>query len=532
MGVARRAGVGAGIVLLAVALAAVGAVTAAPSGTTLTVGLDQEPPTLDPEASPSAVTFQIIPDVTESLLYQGLDGKIQPWLASAYKVSPDGKSFTFTLRPDAKFTDGTPVNAEAVKWNFDRVVNPNYKAGGSLSALSGYAGSTAVDDHTVRIDFKAPYAPFLSYAAGGTLALVSPKATQTQGSDVNLKPVGSGQYVVSEYVPKDHITLTRNADYNRKPPWSDHQGPAYVNTIIWKFIPEAGTRVTTVESGETQMISGLSLPSATLSHIATERTLRIDRNPYPGAPRIWVLNVRMAPTNDLKVRQAIEYGINRAAIADSVFKGLGTTACAPLTQQTLKTPSLCNAYPYDPKKAAQLLDEDGWKMSPNNIRQKDGKPLTLTINSINYGSGNLPEIELLQGQLLALGIDARIKSQARPPWYEDNYHCATNGPVLFLRSTDPDGLFALFDSANIGGNFNWACYSNPEVDKMLQAGRETYDPAKRSAIYRQIEKILVDQAISVPLVDEYSVWIVRSNVTGTKYNFSGYPILTDVKIGK
>jgi len=533
MRVARRAGWGAALLFLATAVAGVGIVTAAPSGgVTLTVGLDQEPPTLDPEASPSAVTYQIIPDVTESLLYQGLDGKIVPWLAAAYKVSPDGKSFTFTLRSDAKFTDGTPVDAEAVKWNFDRVVNPNYRAGSALAALSGYAGSTVVDDHTVRVDFKAPFAPFLSYTAAGTLALVSPKATQAQGNDVNLKPVGSGQYVVSEYVLKDHIILTRNADYNRRPPWSDHQGPAYVNTIVWKFIPEAGTRVTTVESGETQMISGLSIPSATLAHMATEKTLRIERYPYPGAPRIWLLNVKMAPTNDLKVRQAINYAVNRPAIVDSIFKGLGTPACAPLTLQTLADKALCNVYPYDPKKAAQLLDEDGWRMGPNDIREKDGKPLTLTINSINYGSGNLPEIELLQGQLLAIGIDARIKSQARPPWYEDNYHCATNGPVMFLRSTDPDGLFALFSSVNVGSNFNWSCYASPDMDKLLQQGRETYDPAKRRAIYDQIEKILVDQAVSVPLVDEFSVWIVRSNITGTKYNFSGYPVLTDVKIGK
>ena len=533
MRVARRAWAGAGILVLALALAWTGIVTAAPSGGgTLTVGLDQEPPTLDPEASPSAVTFQIIPDVTESLLYQGLDGKILPWLATAYKISPDGKSFTFTLRTDAKFTDGTPVNADAVKWNFDRVVNPNYKAGGALVALSGYVGSTVIDDHTVRVDFKAPYAPFLSYVAGGNLALVSPKATQTQGNDVNLKPVGSGQFIVSEYVPKDHITLSRNADYNRRPPWADHQGPAYVDKIIWKFIPEASTRVTTVESGETQMISGLSLPSATLGRILTEKTLRVERNPYPGAPRIWLLNVKLAPTNDLKVRQALNYAVNRPAIVEAVFKGLGTTACAPLTQQSLKTPTLCNAYPYDPKKAAQILDEDGWKMGPNNVRVKDGKPLTITINSINYGNGNLPEVELLQGQLLALGVDARIKSQARPPWYEDNYHCATNGPILFLRSSDPDGLWALFAAANIGGNFNWACYSNPDIDKLLQQGKETYDPAKRQAIYTQIEKILVDQAVSVPLVDEFSVWVLRSNVTGSKYNFSGYPVLTDVRIGK
>ncbi|HLN12364.1 MAG TPA: ABC transporter substrate-binding protein [bacterium] len=532
MRIARGVWWGACTLLLVAVLAGAGLVTAATMGGTLTIGLDQEPPTLDPEASPSASTFQIIPDVTESLLYQGVDGKIVPWLATGYTVSPDGKSFTFTLRNDVKFTDGTPFNADAVKWNFDRIVNPNYKAGGSLGTVVGYVGTTVVNDTTVRIDFKDANAPFLAYVAGGNDAMVSPKATQAQPNDVNLKPVGTGQFIISEYVAKDHVTLVKNAAYNRRAPWSDHQGAPYVDRVIWKFIPEASTRVTTVQSGETQMISTLQVPAATLASLRADKTMRVDSVPYPGAPEIWMLNVKLAPTNDLKVRQAINYGVSREAFVESLFKGLGTAACAPLTLHTLNDPALCQAYPYDPKKAAQILDEDGWTMGPNNIRMKGGKPLTLVINSINYGNGNAPEAELLQGQLLSLGIDAQLKNQARPPWYEDNYHCATNGPILFLRSVDPDGLYFLFHSSNIGGNFNWACYSNSDIDKMLVDGRTTSDPAKRRAIYDKIEHMLVDQAVSVPLVDQLSVWVVRANVTGTKYNYSAYPIMTDVQIGK
>lgn len=501
-------------------------------GGTLTVGLDQEPPTLDPHASPSAVTYQIISDVTENLLYRGLDGRIVPWLATNYKISPDGRSFTFTLRPDATFSDGTPVTADAVRWNFDRIVNPNFKAGGALTALTGYTGSTIIDAHTVRVNFKEPYAPFLTYAAGGTLSLISPKSTPAQGDAVNQKPVGSGPFVVSEYVSKDHVTLSRNLQYNRGAPWSDHQGPPYLDKIVWKIIPESGTRVTTIQSGETQMISFLSTPAAVLRRLEADKNLRVEKNPYPGAPRIWLLNVKLPPTDDLRVRQALNYGVNRAAFVDSIYKGVGALACAPLTRHMLDDPSLCAVYPYDPAKAAQLLDEAGWRMGPNNIRQKDGKPLAILVNSINYGGGNLPEVELLQGQLLTLGIDARIKSQARPPWYEDNYHCATNGPVMFLRSTDWDGLFALFGSVNVGGNFNWSCLASPEVDKLLEEGRNQFDPVKRRAVYLKIEQILLTQAVAVPLVDELSVWVMRTTVQGTKYNYSAYPILSDAYIVK
>jgi len=280
------------------------------------------------------------------------------------------------------------------------------------------------------------------------------------------------------------------------------------------------------------MISFLSTPAAVLRRLEADKGLRVEKTPYPGAPRIWLLNVRLAPTNDPKVRQALNYGINRKAFVESIYKGLGVAACAPLTQRSLPDPAFCARYPYDPKRAAQLLDEAGWKMGPNNIRAKDGRPLTLLINSINYGSGNLPEVELLQGQLLGLGIDARIKSQARPPWYEDNYHCATNGPVMFLRSVDWDGLYALFGTANVGGNFNWSCYSSAEVDKLIDEGRAVFDPAKRRAVYTQIEKMLLDQAVAVPLVDELSVWVVRATVKGTNYNYSAYPVLGDASIAR
>src|SRR5262249_47040383 len=131
-------------------------------GGTLVIALDQEPPTLDPHASPSAVTYQIIASVTESLLYHRRDGKLVPWLAQSWAPSAAGRSVTFKLRRDVKFHDGTPFNAAAVKFNFDRIVDPNFKAGTSRAQLAGYAESTVIDEYTVRVSFKAPNAPFLT----------------------------------------------------------------------------------------------------------------------------------------------------------------------------------------------------------------------------------------------------------------------------------------------------------------------------------------------------------------------------------
>src|ERR1044071_7719890 len=145
------------IVVVTVAALSPGAralrVADAQGGGALTIALDQEPPTLDPHASPSAVTYQVIASVAENLLYRGPDGKLVPWLAESWTTARDGKSVTFKLRRDVKFHDGTPFNAEAVKFNFDRIVDPKFKAGGARAQLAGYAGSKVLDEFTVQVSF-------------------------------------------------------------------------------------------------------------------------------------------------------------------------------------------------------------------------------------------------------------------------------------------------------------------------------------------------------------------------------------------
>jgi len=279
---------------------------------TLVLGLDQEPPTLDPHASPSAVTYQIIASVTENLLYKTPDGKLLPWLAESWTASKDGRSVTFKLRRDVKFHDGTAFNADAVKFNFDRIVDPKFKAGGSRAQLSGYAGSKVLDEFSVQVTFETPYAPFLTYSAAGTLSFVSPKSVKEGGDAVHTKPIGTGQFMIKEYVAKDHATMVRNPEYKRKAPWSERAGPALLETVVWKFIPEAGTRVTTLESGETQGV--YNVPAQSLPRLEGNKAVRVEKAPWPGVPRIWLLNVTKPPLDDVRVRKALAYGFNRDEI--------------------------------------------------------------------------------------------------------------------------------------------------------------------------------------------------------------------------
>jgi len=521
---------------LVVVLLAVGVVSFGPpahpavaqTGGSLVIGLDQEPPTLDPHASPSAVTYQIIASVTENLLYRGPDGKLVPWLAESWSVSRDGRSVTFKLRRDVKFHDGTPFNADAVKFNFDRIVDPKFKAGGARAALAGYAGSRVLDEFTVQVSFETPYSPFLNAAAAGILSLVSPKAVRESGDLVHTRPVGSGPFMIRDYVAKDHTTMVRNPAYTRKAPWSERTGPAPLDSVVWKFIPEAGTRVTTLESGETQGI--YLVPSQALPRIEKDSAMRVEKLPWPGVPRIWLLNTTKPPFDDVRVRRAVNYAVDKEAFLATVYRGTGLKAFAPLTAVMVDDPALRQAYPFDPGKAKALLGESGWQPGADGIRAKTGQRLEIILNAIEYGGGPDPTAQLIQSSLRDVGIDLKIKAQARPPWYEDNYRCASHGPVMFLRSTDPDGLFALFHSSLVGGNFNWSCVKNTKLDEMLMEGRRESDPAKRRAVYLAIEKLALDEALTVPLVDELAVYAFRANVQGVKYNFNAYPLLNDTVI--
>ena len=500
----------------------------AQTGATLVLGLDQEPPTLDPHASPSAVTYQLIASVTEALVFQGADGKLLPWLAESWTAARDGRSVTFKLRHDVRFHDGSPFNAEAVKFNFDRIVDPKFKAGGARAQLAGYAGSKVLDEFTVQVSFEAPFAPFLTYAAAGTLSMVSPKAVRETGDQVHTRPVGTGQFMVKEYVAKDHVTMVRAPGYARKPPWSERSGPAQLDAVIWKFIPEAGTRVTTLESGETQGV--YAVPAQALPRLEKNSAVRVEKAPWPGVPRIWLLNVTRPPMDDARVRRAINHAIDKDAFLATMYKGTALRASAPLTAVMLDDPTLRQAYPFDPARAAALLGEAGWQPGGDGIRTKGGQRLEVVLNAIEYGGGPDPTAQLIQASLREVGIDVNIKAQARPPWYEDNYRCATHGPVMFLRSVDPDGLFALFHSSLVGGNFNWSCVKNAKLDQLLEQGRRESDPVKRRAVYLAIEQLALAEALTVPLVDELSVWAFRTGVQSVKYNFNAYPILGDATL--
>ena len=292
---------------------------AAGAGGSLAYGLSFDvDDTLDPQVTNYDSTIRITLNVCEPLVWEPEPGKFVPGLADSWDVTPDAKQYTFKLKKGVKFHDGTPFNAEAVKFTLDRVVDPAVKAGQSHDQLGPYDRTEVVDDSTVKIVMKQPYAPLLTNL-NGYLGIVSPTAVQKMGlAEFARHPVGSGPFVFKEWVAKDHVTLVKNPDYNWASSYFKHNGPAYLDQVIFKVIPDQSVRAGTLKSGETQMIDDLDpLEYGTLSK--DPKFVVINRG-QPGSGFVLLLNTTSTGAiKDPAVRQAMEYAVDREGVNKSVF---------------------------------------------------------------------------------------------------------------------------------------------------------------------------------------------------------------------
>jgi len=218
--------------------------TAAPKGGKLVMGTDKFPSGLDPHVNSSWDVMRILVSVYDPLVWQDPEtGEILPGLAESWEISDDGLRYTLRLRKDVSFHDGTPFNAEAAKFSLDRILAPETQSQYAKAFLGPTDSIDAVDEYTLRINLKTPSAYLLSGLSQTYVAMVSPAAVERWGSEYQLHQVGTGPFIMKEYVPKDHVTLTRNDKYSWAPSIFEHQGPAYLEEIEWRFMPEEATHL-------------------------------------------------------------------------------------------------------------------------------------------------------------------------------------------------------------------------------------------------------------------------------------------------
>jgi len=499
-------------------------------GGTLTIGMEQEPSTLDPHASANAMAHRPLVCLYDTLVVEDDDMNFQPSLAEKWEISTDGKLYTLSLRTGVKFHDGTSFDANAVKFNFDRIMDPATKSTSAVAIIGPYTGTDVVDASTCKVNFSDAFAPFLDSASQAFLSMVSPEAAKSAGENFNQKPVGSGPFKFGELVPQDHITLERYDDYNWAPKTYKHTGPAYLDKIVFKTITEANTRLATLKTGETNLIQ--AVPAQQLPDIQSNDKFKIVQRDVPGAPSYAAINVKKAPTDDVAVRQAINYAVDQSQIVEALFKGTGTPAHNVLAPGTLDYDKSAEIYKPDPDKANQILEQAGWTGGGNGkIRSKNGQNLQIT-DAVISGLADESVAQLVQGMLLVVGIDLKINSMARAAWYTANNSGDNNLTHVFYVSSDPDVLRNLFWSQMLGKPFNWSQYSNPDVDKLLEDGVHTTDPAKRKDIYSQLQKKLMEDAVILPIYNQVGLSALSADVYDYTYDLRAYPRYYDVYIAK
>jgi len=502
-----------------------------PRGGQLIYGLTLSPSGIDPHVNASSELGIPLTSVYDTLIYRVPAARSDqapqyvPGLAERWEISQDGLTYTFHLRRQVTFHDGTPFNAEAVRINIQRVLHPDTRSQKAAFLLGPLQSVEVVDEYTVVFRLSAPYAPLLDGLAQVYLGIASPTALANWGADYQFHQVGTGPFRFVEYVPNDHLTLVRNDDYQWAPAIYDHAGPAYLDQVVFRFFTDPASRSVALEAGDAHVMG--ELPPLDAIRLRQDERFQILPVAVPGQSLGFVLNTRRPPLDDVRVRQALLFATDRPSIVQAVFGGESPVAYGPLTAATFGyTPTLREYYDYRPDHAAALLDEAGWRDSDGDgERERDGQALTLEAISQSWGS--VPEVlQLLQSQWAGLGITLRVQPLTYPAALEaarqGNYHLI---PQSFSGS-DPDILYTYYHS---GMPFNWSQFGDTELDEWLEQARSLSEPAARAQLYAWAQLRIMDLALVIPVRDPVNLNAASASVHNLRFDAHGwFPLLHDV----
>jgi peptide/nickel transport system substrate-binding protein len=480
-------------------------------GGTLVVGLEAEPGTLDNSVGTGYHT-----SIIQRLLYESLVGydltssadvlPIKPVLAESWQVSADGTVYTFKIRQGVKFHDGTPLDAAAIKWNFERASDPNHAMyfdkgrGTSAQIFSLVDRMDAPDAATFVMTLKDPRAYLLALFDKVPMFIGSPTAIQKSGNDeFGNHPVGSGPFRFVSRDPGSKITLERNPDY-----WGT---PALLDQIVFRGIADPTPRVVALQTGEVDFINDVAPDQIDALRANSDMVVS-----QASIPHTWLINLnhRDMPFSDVRVRQAASLAINRDALTKDILKNTALSATQLEGPGGVAHDDSLPGWPYDPAKAKQLLSDAGY---PNGFDTVFALPTA--------GSGMLDAVRIaqyLQKNWADVGIRASLETQEWTSYV----------PYFFKGIAADKGMYAM---ANVTGDgqdmeklnstafeppngFNVGWYESSQVEQLLVQARSTADAAAAAKIYQQIEKILNDDVSRIFILHSEQPKAFNSKVRG------------------
>ncbi len=543
----RLAALGAAVPFLADMVQAPGAVAKpgpaakiAASGGTVVEGNVADPTTFNPLVGQDFSAYIVAALCFDGLLTIDKDGQPQPAVAAALpKITNGGKTYTFKIRPNAMWSDGTPLTAADVVFTFELMYSPKYKD--FSSAYSGDAATyiksaKAIGTHTVQLTTKTAYAPFqLEFCTLGLLpkhVLGKLSGKQLNTAAYNLKPTAvNGAFQLVSWEKGSQITFARNPHYYR--------GPAKLSQYIIKIIADPTSIVQQLTTGEIQVGPVSADQYATLASNSD-----IDLIKFPSTT-VEVATFQLSPKvassklfSDKRVRQALWWALNRPAIIDSVF--FKTGALFTNSPEPVGTPAHLNAttpnYSYSPAKAKALLDAAGWKKGAGGIRAKNGMQAKFTILTAS-NSDLVPTIEAMAQQWAAIGVKVATRAVPISTIIDQLLKDRTFDMILIgnnLLSADPD-MSAYYHSRNTApGGLNAGDYKNPALDKILDKQIQELDEKKRLKYLDQFQNVFAEDPPGIPVVSLTGAYGVRKEVHNEDFNtynqYTPRPWLSQVTI--
>ncbi len=477
----------AGFILLFL-LAAAGGIFA--SGKTeakpLNFALSGNPDTLDPQGTSGTLTFQVDKSIYDTLTEPDKKGVIVPALAESWDVSKNSLVWTFHLRKGVKFHNGDPLTSADVKATFERIVDkktgsPNKKAFDVIKSIE------TPDDLTVVFTLGKPYAPFLASISSGWGAIL-PKSLIDTGHDFASEPVGTGPYKMTEWVRDSKIVLTKNNDYWMK-------GYPKINQIIMNIIPESSVQIQGLLSGQLDIVYMVSKDNVPLLQKSPDITLTKN---LTSLIMVMAINCSRPPFNNVKVRQALNYAIDKQKVLDTAYSG-GKVIGTFMDYGNAYYKDFTNLYPYNPEKAKQLLKEAGV-----------GKDTVIKMYLPQNYPPHVKAGEMYQDMLSKVGLNVKIQMVDWSTWISDVYR-GSKFDLTVIGHTgklDPNGTLSGY------GKGKYVQWYNDEAASLIEKAAETMGYKKRKAIYDKVLGIMAEQVPFVYVGSSYRTSGIRKNVTG------------------
>lgn len=488
-------------------------------------GNDSDPETLDAHKTSTVSEAHLLRDLSEGLVIHDMKGEVVPGVAESWTMSPDGKTYTFKLRANAKWSNGDPVTAADFVFSLRRMINPetgakyanilypilnaekiNKAADKRLEDL----GVTAQDERTLDIRLERPTPFFLELLTHQSALPVHPASVQKFGNDF-VKPenwVSNGAYVLKEFVPNSHITLVRNPAFH-------DAGHVQIDRVIYYPSPDLAAAARRFQAGELQMTT--DIPADQIKQLRERLGDQVKVAPYLGTYFL-VINSSKKPFDDIRVRQALSLAIDREFIADEIWAGTMLPAYGVIPPNIGNYGQPAEA---DFKNASPLEREDRAKQLLAEAGFGPGMPLRLQLR-YNTTDNNRRTVIAIAEQWKAIGVETSFintDGKTHFAYLRDGGDFDIARYAWIGDYSDPQNFLFLFQSDNTG--FNSGKYNNPQFDELMRLAADEIDLAKRAAILREADSILARDVPWIPIMFYSSKNLVSPKVVGFQQNLRG-----------